>query len=70
MNKKDDTRIVFWVFILTMRDILIIAPCTGNTLAKIAVGIADTLAILAYLFKINKKKHLIFQQNRYIINKT
>lgn len=30
-----------------MLDILIIAPCTGNTLAKLALGIADTSVTLA-----------------------
>ena len=30
-----------------MFDILIIAPCTGNTLAKLALGIADTSVTLA-----------------------
>lgn len=29
-------------------DLLIIAPCTGNTLAKIALGITDTPVALAY----------------------
>jgi len=28
-------------------DLMIIAPCTGNSLAKLAVGIADTPALLA-----------------------
>lgn len=30
-----------------MLDLLIVAPCTGNTLAKLAVGIADTPVTLA-----------------------
>ena len=30
-----------------MLDVLIIAPCTGNTLAKLALGIADTSVTLA-----------------------
>ena len=30
-----------------MFDILVIAPCTGNTLAKLALGIADTSVTLA-----------------------
>lgn len=30
-----------------MLDILIIAPCTGNTLAKLALGLADTSVTLA-----------------------
>ncbi|MBQ4608575.1 MAG: dipicolinate synthase subunit B [Clostridia bacterium] len=29
-------------------DLLIIAPCTGNTLGKLACGISDTAATLAY----------------------
>ena len=29
-------------------DLLIIAPCTGNTLAKLAAGIADTPVTMAY----------------------
>lgn len=29
-------------------DVLVIAPCTGNTLAKLARGVADTCVTLAY----------------------
>ena len=28
-------------------DVLVIAPCTGNTLAKLAAGIADTAVTMA-----------------------
>ncbi|MEG1441124.1 MAG: dipicolinate synthase subunit B [Oscillospiraceae bacterium] len=40
-------------------DFLVIAPCTGNTLAKIANGIADTTVTLAAKAHLRNKRPLI-----------
>lgn len=42
-----------------MLDALIIAPCTGNTLAKIANGIADTTVTLAAKSHLRNKRPVI-----------
>ena len=40
-------------------DILIIAPCTGNTLAKLAQGIADTSVTMAAKAHLRNQKPLV-----------
>lgn len=40
-------------------DILIIAPCTGNTLAKLATGIADTSVTMAAKSHLRNKKPVL-----------
>ncbi len=42
-----------------MLDILIIAPCTGNTLAKISNGIADTSVTLAVKSHLRNKRPIV-----------
>lgn len=42
-----------------MLDALIIAPCTGNTLAKLALGIADTPVTLAVKAHLRNKRPVI-----------
>ena len=40
-------------------DLLIVAPCTGNTLAKLAVGIADTPVTLAVKSQLRNAKPVL-----------
>ena len=40
-------------------DILVIAPCTGNTLAKLAVGITDTPVLMAAKAHLRNEKPLV-----------
>jgi dipicolinate synthase subunit B len=40
-------------------DLLIIAPCTGNTLAKIANGITDTSVTMAYKAQLRNEKPVL-----------
>ncbi len=40
-------------------DILLIAPCTGNTLAKIATGIADTSVTMAVKSHLRNKRPVV-----------
>lgn len=40
-------------------DILIVAPCTGNTLAKLAVGITDTPATMAVKSHIRNQRPVV-----------
>ncbi len=40
-------------------DLLIIAPCTGNTLAKLATGIADTSVTMAAKSHLRNKKPVV-----------
>lgn len=40
-------------------DLLIIAPCTGNTLAKLAVGIADTSVTMAAKSHLRNKRPVL-----------
>ncbi len=40
-------------------DVLVIAPCTGNTLAKIANGIADSVVTLAVKSHLRNKRPLV-----------
>lgn len=40
-------------------DILVIAPCTGNTLAKIATGIADTSVTMAVKSHLRNKRPVV-----------
>ena len=42
-----------------MLDILVIAPCTGNTLAKIATGIADSSVTLAVKSHLRNKRPVV-----------
>lgn len=42
-----------------MLDILAIAPCTGNTLAKIATGIADSSVTLAVKSHLRNKRPVV-----------
>ncbi len=42
-----------------MLDLLIVAPCTGNTLAKLAVGIADTPVTLAVKSQLRNAKPVL-----------
>lgn len=42
-----------------MLDILIIAPCTGNTLAKLAYGITDTPVLMAAKSHIRNQRPLV-----------
>lgn len=43
----------------SMLDILVIAPCTGNTLAKLAVGITDTPVLMAAKAHLRNEKPLV-----------
>lgn len=40
-------------------DIMIIAPCTGNTLAKLSVGICDTPVLIAAKFHLRNNNPLV-----------
>lgn len=40
-------------------DVLVIAPCTGNTLAKLATGITDTAVLMAAKAHLRNEKPLI-----------
>lgn len=40
-------------------DVLVIAPCTGNTLAKLAVGITDTPVLMAAKAHLRNEKPLV-----------
>ena len=42
-------------------DMLIIAPCTGNTLAKIALGITDTAVCMSAKAHLRQNKNLLIQ---------
>ncbi len=42
-----------------MLDILVIAPCTGNTLAKLATGIADSSVTLAVKSHLRNKRPVV-----------
>lgn len=42
-----------------MTDVMVIAPCTGNTLAKLAFGITDTPAVMAAKSHLRGEKPLI-----------
>ncbi len=42
-----------------MLDILVVAPCTGNTLAKIAAGIADTSVTMAIKSHCRNKRPVV-----------
>ncbi|MDP4153827.1 MAG: dipicolinate synthase subunit B [Bacillota bacterium] len=42
-----------------MLDILVVAPCTGNTLAKLAAGIADTSVTLAAKAHMRNGKNIV-----------
>lgn len=42
-----------------MLDILIVAPCTGNTISKLANGIADTTVTLAVKSHLRNKKPVV-----------
>jgi len=41
-----------------MMDIMIIAPCTGNTLAKLSMGIADTPVLFASKICLRNRKNI------------
>lgn len=43
----------------SMLDILVIAPCTGNTLSKLANGISDTPVLMAAKSHLRKNKPLV-----------
>lgn len=43
----------------SMLDVLVIAPCTGNTLAKLAVGITDTPVLMAAKAHLRNEKPLV-----------
>lgn len=40
-------------------DVLVIAPCTGNTLAKLAIGITDTPVLMAAKAHLRNEKPLV-----------
>lgn len=42
-----------------MLDVLVIAPCTGNTLAKLAVGITDTAVTMAAKSHLRNRKPVV-----------
>lgn len=42
-----------------LTDIIIVAPCSGNTLAKLANGIADTPATVAVKFGIRNENNIV-----------
>ena len=42
-----------------LTDVMVIAPCTGNTLAKLALGITDTPAVMAAKSHLRGEKPLI-----------
>lgn len=42
-----------------MFDLLVIAPCTGNTLAKLAIGIADTSVTMATKSHLRNKRPVL-----------
>ncbi len=42
-----------------MTDVMVIAPCTGNTLAKLALGITDTPAVMAAKSHLRGEKPLV-----------
>ena len=44
----------------SLLDILIVAPCTGNTLAKIALGITDNAVMLAIKAQLRNSKPVLF----------
>lgn len=43
----------------SLLDVLVIAPCTGNTLAKLAVGITDTPVLMAAKAHLRNEKPLV-----------
>ena len=43
----------------SMLDILVIAPCTGNTLSKLAIGISDTPVLMAAKSHLRNNKPLV-----------
>ena len=42
-----------------MTDVMVIAPCTGNTLAKLALGITDTPVVMAAKSHLRGERPLI-----------
>lgn len=42
-----------------LTDIIIVAPCSGNTLAKLAYGIADTPATVAIKFGLRNENNIV-----------
>ena len=43
----------------SLLDVLVIAPCTGNTLAKLAIGITDTPVLMAAKAHLRNEKPLV-----------
>lgn len=41
-------------------DLVLIAPCTGNTMAKIANGVADTAVLMAVKAQLRNQKPILF----------
>ena len=49
-----------------LMDILVIAPCTGNTLSKLANGISDTPVLMAAKSHLRNNRPLVISLNRFL----